>query len=196
MRRNENGCDNIATYGTKRKRDFHRQVRVVYRACRKLYGKEKTQDECLRVFKVVFPELYRLRNSTEERISIPQKVSDGLLLVAHDWNPHFELSQLVEKVISQMQIPFDWKREELIQFYEDILPVVMRIRKLTPTETGRLMGLRDDEIQKMYDAGLSNSAMYKLHGNSIVVDVMVALFDKLFINKEQKRIAGTQLSLF
>lgn len=196
MRRNENGCDNIATYGTKRKRDFHRQVRVVYRACRKLYGKEKTQDECLRVFKVVFPELYRLRNSTEERISIPQKVSDGLLLVAHDWNPHFELSQLVEKVISQMQMPFDWKREELIQFYEDILPVVMRIRKLTPTETGRLMGLRDDEIQKMYDAGLSNSAMYKLHGNSIVVDVMVALFDKLFINKEQKRIAGTQLSLF
>lgn len=180
----------------KHNRDFHRQVRVVYRACRRLYGKEKTQDECLRVFKVVFPELYRLRNSTEERISIPQKVSDGLLLVAHDWNPHFELSQLVEKVISQMQMPFDWKREELMQFYEDIMPVVMRIRKLTPRECFRLMGVSEPDIDKMLNSGISNSACYKLAGNSIVVDVMTAIFDKLFINTEQPREIGMQLTLF
>lgn len=180
----------------KRNRDFHRQVRVVYRACRKLYGKEKTQDECLRVFKVVFPELYRLRNSTEERISIPQKVSDGLLLVAHDWNPHFELSRLVEKVISQMQMPFDWKREELMQFYEDIMPVVMRIRKLTPRECFRLMGVSESDIDKMLNSGISNSACYKLAGNSIVVDVMTAIFDKLFINTEQPKEIGMQLTLF
>lgn len=180
----------------KQNRDFHRQVRVVYRACRRLYGKEKTQDECLRVFKVVFPELYRLRNSTEERISIPQKVSDGLLLVAHDWNPHFELSRLVEKVISQMQMPFDWKREELMQFYEDIMPVVMRIRKLTPRECFRLMGVSEPDIDKMLNSGISNSACYRLAGNSIVVDVMVALFDKLIVNTEQEMKAGTQLSLF
>lgn len=72
----------------------------------------------------------------------------------------------------------------------------MRIRKLTPTETGRLMGLRDDEIQKMYDAWLSNSAMYKLHGNSIVVDVMTNIFDTLLINTEQKNEIGMQLTLF
>lgn len=180
----------------KHNRDFHRQVRVVYRACRRLYGKEKTQDECLRVFKVVFPELYRLRNSTEERISIPQKVSDGLLLVAHDWNPHFKLSQLVEKVISQMQMPFDWKREELIQFYEDIMPVVMRIRKLTPRECFRLMGVSEPDIDKMLNSGISNSACYKLAGNSIVVDVMTAIFDKLFINTEQPKEIGMQLTLF
>lgn len=87
-------------------------------------------------------------------------------------------------------------REEFLQFCEDIMPVVMRIRKLTATETGRLMGMRDDEIQKMYDAGLSNSAMYRLHGNSIVVDVMTAIFDKLFVNTEQEKEFGTQLSLF
>lgn len=180
----------------KHNRDFHRQVRVVYRACRRLYGKEKTQDECLRVFKVVFPELYRLRNSTEERISIPQKVSDGLLLVAHDWNPHFELSQLVEKVISQMQMPFDWKREELMQFYEDIMPVVMRIRKLTPRECFRLMGVSEPDIDKILNSGISNSACYKLAGNSIVVDVMTAIFDKLIINTEQPKEIGMQLTLF
>ena len=180
----------------KQNRDFHRQVRVVYRACRTLYGKEKTQDECLKVFKVVFPELYRLRNSTDEFVGVPRKIIDGLILVTHDWHPHGALSGVISHAIGQLQMSLDWKREELMQFYEDIMPVVMRIRKLTPTETGRLMGLRDDEIHKMYDAGLSNSAMYKLHGNSIVVDVMVALFDKLFINKEQERIVGDQLSLF
>lgn len=184
------------TNATDRTRDFHRQVRVVYRACRRLYGIEKTQDECLKVFKVVFPEIHRLRNSEDERVEIPQKLTDALLLISHDWNPTLELKELVTKVISQLQMPFDWKREELMQFYEDIMPVAMRIRKLTPTETGRLMGLRDDEIQKMYDAGLSNSAMYKLHGNSIVVDVMTAIFDKLLVNTEEEKKAGMQLTLF
>ena len=177
-------------------RDFHRQVRVVYRACRRLYGIEKTQDECLKVFKVVFPELYRLRNSDDERVEIPQKLTETLLLITNEWNPKGELKELVAKVVGQMQMPFDWGRDELMQFYEDIMPVAMRIRKLTPTETGRLMGLRDDEIQKMYDAGLSNSAMYKLHGNSIVVDVMTAIFDKLLVNTEEEKKAGMQLTLF
>jgi len=35
-----------------------------------------------------------------------------------------------------------------------------------------------------------------LAGNSIVKDVMTAIFDKLFVNTEQERKAGTQLSLF
>ena len=180
----------------KQNRDFHRQVRVVYRACRKLYGKEKAQDECLKVFKVVFPEYYRLKNSDNIHADVPKIVFDRVSKIVSEWNPTGELKSLTDKVIGLMEMPFGCKREELIQFYEDITPVVMRIRKLSPTETGRLMGMRDDEIQKMYDAGLSNSAMYKLHGNSIVVDVMVALFDKLFINTEQPKEKGMQLSLF
>lgn len=180
----------------KQNRDFHRQVRVVYRACRKLYGKEKAQDECLKVFKVVFPEYYRLKNSDNIHADVPKIVSDRISKIVSEWNPTGELKSLTDKVIGLMEMPFGCKREELIQFYEDITPVVMRIRKLTPTETGRLMGMKDCEIQKMYDAGLSNSAMYKLHGNSIVVDVMVALFDKLFINTEQPKEKGMQLSLF
>lgn len=196
MKRNENGCDKIATYGTKRKRDFHRQVRVVYRACRRLYGKERTQDECLRVFKVVFPELYKAKIAKETNMHLSEDGIEKLDEIFTSWKivEGSELDKLCFMVLGESG---RWRfKEDFIQFCEDIMPVVMRIRKLTPTETGRLMGLRDDEIQKMYDAGLSNSAMYKLHGNSIVVDVMVALFDKLFINKEQERIVGTQLSLF
>lgn len=68
-----------------------------------------------------------------------------------------------------------------------------RIRKLTPRETGRLMGLSDKEIDIMFNAGLSNSSLYKLHGNSIVVDVLYHIFRKMFIEKENE---DTQLSLF
>ena len=50
-----------------------------------------------------------------------------------------------------------------------------RIRKLTPKECFRLMGLTDEEIQKIQDAGISNSQQYKMAGNSIVVDQMFFL---------------------
>lgn len=50
-----------------------------------------------------------------------------------------------------------------------------RIRKLTPKECFRLMGLTDEEIKKIQDAGISNSQQYKLAGNSIVVDQMFFL---------------------
>jgi len=68
-----------------------------------------------------------------------------------------------------------------------------RIRKLTPTETGRLMGLHDDEIQKMYDAGIPKTQLYKLHGNSIVINVLQEIFRKMFIEKQNE---NPQLELF
>lgn len=61
-----------------------------------------------------------------------------------------------------------------------------RIRTLTPVETGRLMGLEDTEIQKMIDAGIPKTQLYKLHGNSIVVDVLENIFRKMFIDKRNE----------
>jgi DNA (cytosine-5)-methyltransferase 1 len=47
-----------------------------------------------------------------------------------------------------------------------------RIRKLTPTECFRLMGLTGIQIIKIQATNLSNSQQYKMAGNSIVVDCM------------------------
>lgn len=55
-----------------------------------------------------------------------------------------------------------------------------RIRKLTPRECFRLMGMRDSDIDKIQEAGISNTQQYKLAGNSIVVDVLEAIFKNLF----------------
>ena len=56
-----------------------------------------------------------------------------------------------------------------------------RIRKLTPRECFRLMGMRDDNIDKIQAAGISNTQQYKMAGNSIVVDVLEAIFKNLFM---------------
>lgn len=56
-----------------------------------------------------------------------------------------------------------------------------RLRKLTPRECFRLMGMRDSDIDKIQKAGISNTQQYKLAGNSIVVDVLEAIFKNLFL---------------
>lgn len=179
----------------KQNRDFHKQVRVVYRVYRRLLGKEKAQVECLRLFKIIYPEYYKAKKSDKKYYQLSDAGYDKAVRLLTEWMPEDgALHDLICYTLNELDRLM--LREEFIQFCEDIMPVVMRIRKLTPTETGWLMGLKDDEIQKMKDAGLSNSQMYKLHGNSIVVDVMTALFDKLLINTEQKKEDEMQLTLF
>lgn len=57
-----------------------------------------------------------------------------------------------------------------------------RIRKLTPRECWRLMGVRDEQYDKLHD--LSNTQLYKLAGNSIVVDVLMGIFKNLLLSDE------------
>lgn len=69
-------------------------------------------------------------------------------------------------------------------FKTAILPVQnCRIRKLTPRECWRLMGVKDEQFDKLHD--ISNSQLYKMAGNSIVVDVLMAIFKNLFEPTEQ-----------
>ena len=66
----------------------------------------------------------------------------------------------------------------------DLKVLDYRIRKLTPRECLRLMGVRDEQFDKLHD--ISNSQLYKMAGNSIVVDVLMAIFKNLFMPTEQK----------
>lgn len=72
------------------------------------------------------------------------------------------------------------------------------IRKLTPRECGRLMGVPEDALNRMIEGTeedemksgdnkhvsvyrrLTNSSLYKLFGNSIVVDVLAAIYRRLW----------------
>lgn len=54
----------------------------------------------------------------------------------------------------------------------------LRIRKLTPRECFRLMGVKDEDIDKILKHQ-SNASAYHLAGDSIVVNVLMAIFKEM-----------------
>ena len=54
----------------------------------------------------------------------------------------------------------------------------LRIRKLTPKECFRLMGVKDQDFEKI-KKNQSDSSLYHLAGDSIVVNVLMAIFKEL-----------------
>ena len=53
------------------------------------------------------------------------------------------------------------------------------IRKLTPKECFRLMGFDDSDVDILVENKISNTQLYKMAGNSIVVNVLMGIFDGL-----------------
>ena len=65
----------------------------------------------------------------------------------------------------------------------------VRVRKLTPTECYKLMGFEAEDCKKASEGGISNSQLYKQAGNSIVVNVLEAIFTELGKTYEEFRSA-------
>ena len=61
----------------------------------------------------------------------------------------------------------------------------LRIRKLTPLETMRLMGFTDEDYQAMRDIGMSDAAIYHMAGDSIVVTVLMSIFSTLMFDDDR-----------
>jgi DNA (cytosine-5)-methyltransferase 1 len=59
------------------------------------------------------------------------------------------------------------------------------IRKLTTKETFRLMGFDDSDHEKL--DSVSNTQKYKMAGNSIVVNVLEAIFKQLFLGDNKRK---------
>ena len=53
-----------------------------------------------------------------------------------------------------------------------------RIRKLTPKECWRLMGVKDEDYEKVAKNQI-NSSLYHLAGDSIVTNVLMAIFKEM-----------------
>lgn len=53
------------------------------------------------------------------------------------------------------------------------------IRRLTPRECFRLMGWKDVDIDKAFSSGVSDTQLYKMAGNSIVVNCLTKIFESL-----------------
>ena len=82
-----------------------------------------------------------------------------------------------KKIINDGNSPTITTRPE--GFKTAILPIQdLRIRKLTPKECFRLMGVKDEDFEKCAK-NQSDSSLYHLAGDSIVVNVLMAIFNEL-----------------
>jgi DNA (cytosine-5)-methyltransferase 1 len=76
-----------------------------------------------------------------------------------------------------------WKDDKIIATLNTggatkIINKNLRIRKLTPKECFRLMGVKDDDYERIAQ-NQSDSSLYHLAGDSIVVNVLMAIFKEL-----------------
>lgn len=76
--------------------------------------------------------------------------------------------------------------------FNNVLKLGYSIRKYTERECFRLMGVADADSDKIRQV-VSKTQCYKLAGNSIVVDVLVAIFNQLF---SENKTTDKQLKLF
>ena len=55
-----------------------------------------------------------------------------------------------------------------------------RLRRLTPSECFRLMGVDGDNISKLASSSVPEGQLYKMAGNAIVVDTLFNLYKSIF----------------
>lgn len=121
----------------------------------------------------------------------------GTTLKRHDWDILIEAERTPLKFIDRNGKKTDGDYSFCVDTAQtggvkEIYKNSYRIRKLTPRECWRLMGVKDEQFNRL--KGISNTQLYKLAGNSIVVDVLEEIFRNLLM-PETTDTKG-QLSLF
>lgn len=108
-----------------------------------------------------------VRTKNEHLRNIIEKIdtTDTLALGTYNQTTHKEFVQTIRASINSRN--------------EDFLWTDLRIRKFTPKECWRLMGFEDKDIDNAITIGMSNAQLYKQAGNSIVVNVLMAIFKEM-----------------
>lgn len=105
-------------------------------------------------------------------------LNEGLNIYSYDgYNNKINKSDVIGTVVPQNSrwgITNGWKIVEVNMNN-------LRIRKLTPKECWRLMGFDDSDYEKASKVN-SNTQLYKQAGNSIVVNVLMAILKELLKN--------------
>lgn len=115
------------------------------------------------------------RDNTQNYVVQPSTIQRG-----HGYNQGKEFKDLIPTITGST-----WH-------FNNVLKLGHRIRKYTERECFRLMGVNDTDSDKIREV-VSKSQCYKLAGNSIVVDVLAAIFQQLFT---ENKTTDRQLKLF
>lgn len=151
-----------------------------------IISKEKIKDvECCDST-IYDPQIKQVSNCITARYDagIQTQKSIGLVVIEKVGRLHNHQRGMVfsDLGISPCLSATDYKEpRSVLQHNNRICDADYRIRKLTPRECFRLMGFADADFDKI--KGISNTQLYKMAGNSIVVNVLEAIFKELLKNK-------------
>lgn len=159
-------------------KDINRQEPKILCSRRTAEGKQLRREG---IERFADRELQPKDDGTSNAITTVQKDSEGN---ARTINTHYQEMNM-QSVTDKAHDGYGYVRTAVRQQF--------RIRKLTERECFRLMGVDDSDIDIIQASKVSRSQQYKLAGNSIVVDVLAAIFDKMFLHTQSD---DAQLKLF
>lgn len=122
----------------------------------------------------------------KDNVILENKILDvGFIKKSQNGKKHQSNTVIDENYLMRTLTACDYKSPQLIITNSNKSEIKsdsnFRIRKLTPKECFRLMGMNDEDINKIQDAGVSATQQYKMAGNSIVINVLESIFKNLFI---------------
>ena len=114
----------------------------------------------------------------------PKIVTVGFIKKSENGTKHQSNTVIDEDYLMRTLAACDYKSPQLIIVKDNIggSETGFKIRKITPKECFRLMGLSDDNTHKIIDSGISATQQYKMAGNSIVIQVLEEIFKNLFLS--------------
>ena len=135
-----------------------------------------------------------LEDTVDEKFYVSQEVQEKLLATYRKNTTKSDCLNIGNK---EPKIVFERRCDEGMRFFKNncvgtirtidsggdkrVLEGGCRVRKLTPKECLRLMGLNDSDIDKIQSTGVSNAQQYKMAGNSIVIQVLEGIFKNLLL---------------
>ncbi len=112
-------------------------------------------------------------------VIVPQNTKQGYALAHVGDGIYTNRTQYKRGVVQKDAIPTLKTSPGDIAVVVNDTKELISIRRLTPRECWRLMGWKDNDIDRAFTAGVSETQLYKMAGNSIVVSCLTEIFKNI-----------------
>lgn len=112
-------------------------------------------------------------------VIVPQNTKQGYAIAHVGDGIYTNRADSKRGVVQRESIPTLKTSNKDIAVVVDDPTDLISIRRLTPRECWRLMGWSDEDIDKAFKADVSETQLYKMTGNSIIVNCLEAIFKNI-----------------
>lgn len=112
-------------------------------------------------------------------VIVPQNTKQGYAIAHVGDGIYTNRADSKRGVVQRESIPtLKTSNKDIAVVVDDPIELIS-IRRLTPRECWRLMGWTDEDIDKAFKADVSETQLYKMAGNSIIVNCLEAIFKNI-----------------